>query len=75
MIKCRGRNGYFRFKLALIWKTETQMFLEIYSKKRGSSAPIEFRGEEKSMIEFFEEILKGLKSKTGMIKIPEVQDQ
>ena len=74
MIKCRGRNGYFKCKFALIWKTETQILLEIYSKQIGKSAPIEFCGEKKSMIKLFENILKGLKSKSQIVKIPEVQD-
>ena len=69
MIKCRGRNGYFRFKFAMIWNTETQTIFEVYSKKTGRSAPIEFWGEKKKMIKFFEDVLKGLKSKSGVIKI------
>jgi hypothetical protein len=43
---CKGRNGYFEFGRLDVWtfKPDDTFYVQIFSRRTGDSAPIEFQG-------------------------------
>ena len=60
-IKCRGRNGYFKFDSYHVFGSKEVVFVDIESSKPGKAAPISFSGNRKGMIALFTGILTTLK--------------
>ena len=56
-IAVRGRNGYFDLReVEVSWLESGNVYVEMFSKRRGLSAPVSFYGSREALREIFAEI-------------------
>ena len=72
-ISCKGRNGYFQFGAASIWRSQLggrpdEIFVQIYSKHPGEHAPIQFSGPSENMMHLFAELTHMVRDELKEIK-------
>ena len=64
----KGRNGYFKIREFEVWtnhqvgRVESDIYVEVYSSKRGNSAPLKIQGLRSEVIGLLEEMLTAAKS-------------
>ena len=57
---CRGRNGFFKHFQTVVLSFPKVSHVEVYSKRKGFTAPIRFYGDTKNMKKYFQAIADSL---------------
>ena len=61
MIACRGRNGWFELKSVETLASNSETYIDLFSKSRGKMPPVEIVGSKEEVLELCNQIIAMIK--------------